>query len=132
MNVFRILTPCVLQRRRPKEVDNSDKRDCWFVKRRRGDASYMIHRMGASASSSITSVGGDSIQAARLSSSGNPPDQHGIAIREKKKKMTGFATLRKKFIRRRRSSKACDHGRIIRDLVFNMESFRSNCASRGV
>lgn len=37
--------------------------------------------------------------------------------REKKKKMTGFATLRKKFIRRRRSSKACDHGRIIRDLV---------------
>lgn len=81
MNVFRILTPCVLQRRRPKEVDNSDKRDCWFVKRRRGDASYMIHRMGASASSSITSVGGDSIQAARLSSSGNPPDQHGIAIR---------------------------------------------------
>ena len=76
MNVFRILTPCVLQRRRPKEVDNSDKRDCWFVKRRRGDASYMIHRMGASASSSITSVGGDSIQAARLSSSGNPPDQH--------------------------------------------------------
>lgn len=31
--------------------------------------------------------------------------------------MTGFATLRKKFIRRRRSSKACDHGRIIRDLV---------------
>lgn len=117
MNVFRILTPCVLQRRRPKEVDNSDKRDCWFVKRRRGDASYMIHRMGASASSSITSVGGDSVQAARLSSSGNPPDQHGIAIREKKKKMTGFATLRKKFIRRRRSSKACDHGRIIRDLV---------------
>lgn len=81
MNVFRILTPCVLQRRRPKETDNSDKRDCWFVKRRRGDASYMIHRMGASASSSITNVGGDSVQAARLSSSGNPPDQHGIAIR---------------------------------------------------
>lgn len=81
MNVFQILTPCVLQRRRPKEVDNTDKRDCWFVKRRRGgDASYMIHRMGASASSSITSIGGDSVQAARLSSSGNP-DQHGIAIR---------------------------------------------------
>lgn len=82
MNVFRLFTPCVLQRRRPKEeVDNSDKRDCWFVKKRRGgDASYMIHRMGASASSSITSVGGDSIQAARLSSSSNP-DQHGIAIR---------------------------------------------------
>lgn len=38
-------------------------------------------------------------------------------FRERKKKVTGFATLRKKFIRRRRSSKACDHGRIIRELV---------------
>ncbi|KAL7289282.1 hypothetical protein TKK_0017216 [Trichogramma kaykai] len=37
--------------------------------------------------------------------------------RERKKRATGFATLRKKFIRRRRSSKACDHGRIIRELV---------------
>lgn len=31
--------------------------------------------------------------------------------------MTGFATLKKKFIRRRRSSKACDHGRMLRELV---------------
>lgn len=31
--------------------------------------------------------------------------------------MTGFATLRKKFIRRRRSSKICDHGRVLRELV---------------
>lgn len=31
--------------------------------------------------------------------------------------MTGFATLRKKFIRKRRSSKACDHGRVIREVV---------------
>lgn len=37
--------------------------------------------------------------------------------RERKKKVTGFATLRKKFIRRRRSSKTCDHGRVIRELV---------------
>lgn len=37
--------------------------------------------------------------------------------RERKKKMTGFATLRKRFIRRRRSSKTCDHGRVLRDLV---------------
>ena len=37
--------------------------------------------------------------------------------RERKKKVTGFATLRKKFIRRRRSSKACDHGRVLRELV---------------
>lgn len=31
--------------------------------------------------------------------------------------MTGFATLRKKFIRRRRSSKSCDHSRVLRDFV---------------
>lgn len=31
--------------------------------------------------------------------------------------MTGFATLRKKFIRKRRSSKVCDHGRIFRDMI---------------
>ncbi|KAK6637091.1 hypothetical protein RUM43_010765 [Polyplax serrata] len=37
--------------------------------------------------------------------------------RERKKKVAGFATLRKKFIRRRRSSKTCDHGRVIRELV---------------
>jgi len=37
--------------------------------------------------------------------------------RERKKRMTGFATLRKKFIRRRRSSKTCDHVKVIRDLV---------------
>lgn len=37
--------------------------------------------------------------------------------RERKKKVNGFATLRKKFIRRRRSSKTCDHGRVLRELV---------------
>ncbi|XP_076037996.1 BTB/POZ domain-containing protein 7 isoform X2 [Oratosquilla oratoria] len=36
---------------------------------------------------------------------------------EKKKKLASFATLRKKLIRRRRSSKCCDHARVIRDLV---------------
>lgn len=42
----------------------------------------------------------------------------GFFVREqRRKKVTGFATLRKKFIRRRRSSKACDHGRILRDFV---------------
>ncbi|KAH0954978.1 hypothetical protein HN011_002707 [Eciton burchellii] len=116
MNVLRILTPCVLQRRRIRSIDTADTRDSWFIRRQLGDASHITHRMGASASSSITNVGGDSVQAARLSASSSP-EQHGITVREKKKKMTGFATLRKKFIRRRRSSKACDHGRIIRDLV---------------
>lgn len=80
MNVLRILTPCVLQRRRIGGIDNTDTRDSWFIRRERGDASHMIHRMGASASSSITSVGGDSVQAARLSASSSP-NQHGIAVR---------------------------------------------------
>lgn len=40
-----------------------------------------------------------------------------VFSRERKKKVTGFATLRKKFIRRRRSSKICDHGRVLRELV---------------
>lgn len=80
MNVLRILTPCVLQRRRIRGIDNTDKRDSWFMRRQLGDASHMTHRMGASASSSITSVGGDSVQAARLSASSSP-EQHGIAVR---------------------------------------------------
>ncbi|XP_066982557.1 BTB/POZ domain-containing protein 7 isoform X2 [Macrobrachium rosenbergii] len=36
---------------------------------------------------------------------------------EKKKKLTSLATLRKRLIRRRRSSKSCDHARVIRELV---------------
>lgn len=80
MNILRILTPCVLKRRRVRSTDSTDKRDSWFMRRQRGDASHMIHRMGASASSSVTSIGGDSVQAARLSASSSP-DQHGIAVR---------------------------------------------------
>lgn len=39
-------------------------------------------------------------------------------FRERKKlKVGGLATLRKKLMRRRRSSKACDHGRVIREAV---------------
>lgn len=43
----------------------------------------------------------------------------GVFVREqqRRKKVTGFATLRKRFIRRRRSSKTCDHGRVLRDFV---------------
>lgn len=40
-----------------------------------------------------------------------------IRERERRKKVTGFATLRKKLIRRRRSSKTCDHGRVLREFV---------------
>ncbi|XP_070578490.1 BTB/POZ domain-containing protein 7-like [Ptychodera flava] len=37
--------------------------------------------------------------------------------KEKKKKSTGFATLRKKLIRRRKSGKSHDHARVMRELV---------------
>ncbi|XP_017965969.1 BTB/POZ domain-containing protein 7 [Drosophila navojoa] len=36
---------------------------------------------------------------------------------QRRKRVTGFATLKRKFIRRRRSSKACDHARVLRDFV---------------
>lgn len=47
----------------------------------------------------------------------NTEEHLALFHRERKKRVTGFATLRKKFIRKRRSSKTCDHGRIIRELV---------------
>jgi BTB/POZ domain-containing protein 7 len=41
-----------------------------------------------------------------------------LHFRERRKmKMAGFATLRRKFIRKRRCSKSCDHGRVIREFV---------------
>lgn len=90
--------------------------------------------MGANASSSSTTtdcpigggIGGGSIGGgyggvggtAAGSSAAATPSSAGIFIREqRRKKVTGFATLRKKFIRRRRSSKACDHGRVLREFV---------------
>lgn len=42
-----------------------------------------------------------------------------IRERERRKKVTGFATLKKKLIRRRRSSKTFDHGRVLREFVSN-------------
>ncbi|XP_050313957.1 BTB/POZ domain-containing protein 7 isoform X2 [Anthonomus grandis grandis] len=84
----------------------------------------MSERMGASASASQDAEG-----AAALGLN-NPglslphghhahlePPPPGAVRQEKKKRVTGFATLKKKFIRRRRSSKACDHGRVLRELV---------------
>ncbi|XP_034935047.1 BTB/POZ domain-containing protein 7 [Chelonus insularis] len=114
MNVFRILLPCALQRGDDSDVEKSD---CWSIRKERNNGTRMTQRMGASASSNLAAIGGDPIQAARLSTSGSNTDQFNMGIRERKKKLTGFATLRKKFIRRRRSSKVCDHGRVIRELV---------------
>lgn len=97
MNIIGALIPCALQR------------GCWS-----GD-DRMTERMGAAAST----PSGDTPHP-------QPPpivpsstsDQLAVVVRDRKKiKVTGFATLRKKFIRKRRSSKACDHGRVIRDVV---------------
>lgn len=52
-----------------------------------------------------------------------PSTSGGVYIRDlRRKKVTGFATLKKKFIRRRRSSKACDHGRVLRDFLSDWSS----------
>ncbi|XP_014203804.1 BTB/POZ domain-containing protein 7 [Copidosoma floridanum] len=118
MNIFRALIPCALHRSGESGAggeEESNSGGCWFTGRGQGNNSRMTQRMG-SASSSLAPIGGDSVQAARLSGSANS-DPLSFIVRERKKRVTGFATLRKKFIRRRRSSKACDHGRIIRELV---------------
>ncbi|CAB0035426.1 unnamed protein product [Trichogramma brassicae] len=118
MNLFKALIPCALQQGGDSAVEeNTTDRGCWFTGRGQSDEPRMTQRMGASASSSLAHIGGDSVQAARLSASGNLDQISFVVSRERKKRATGFATLRKKFIRRRRSSKACDHGRIIRELV---------------
>lgn len=46
--------------------------------------------------------------------------------REKKKKITGFATLRRKLIRRRRTSKSYDHGKVIREFVADWNPLELN------
>ncbi|XP_030748501.1 BTB/POZ domain-containing protein 7 isoform X2 [Sitophilus oryzae] len=75
----------------------------------------MSERMGASASASQGIEGGAGLGLNQ--GLGLPPGLEPLGPREKKKRVTGFATLKKKFIRRRRSSKACDHGRVLRELV---------------
>lgn len=69
-------------------------------------------RMGATISSDLTS-------SSAAAGGGNPSNL--VRDRERRKKVTGFATLRKKLIsRRRRSSKSKhDHGRILREFVSN-------------
>lgn len=42
-----------------------------------------------------------------------------VRERERRKKVTGFATLRKKLISRRRRSSKHDHGRVLREFVSN-------------
>lgn len=71
---------------------------------------------GGSAATECLVGGGDGRGGSAAAAS--TPSMAGVFIREqRRKKVTGFATLRKKFIRRRRSSKACDHGRVLREFV---------------
>lgn len=70
-----------------------------------GGISVTISNQGNSATSGLLS------HTSAMSGSG------GVITRERRKKVTGFATLKKKFIRKRRSSKGWDHGRVLRDFV---------------
>ncbi|RZF39979.1 hypothetical protein LSTR_LSTR002382 [Laodelphax striatellus] len=107
MNILGALIPCALQR------------SCWPGDER------MTDRMGAAASTPPGDLSPHHhhhhshhhahAQSPILPS--NTSEQLAVVVRDRKKIKTGFATLRKKFIRRRRSSKACDHGRVIRDVV---------------
>ncbi|XP_063707184.1 BTB/POZ domain-containing protein 7 [Culicoides brevitarsis] len=67
-------------------------------------------------SMTISAMGAQS-SAEQLATTSVQPGSAGVLIRERRKKVTGFATLKKKLIRRRRSSKTCDHGRILREFV---------------
>lgn len=62
-------------------------------------------RMGATISSDLAAQGG--------------AQSNLVRERERRKKVTGFATLRKKLISRRRRSSKHDHGRILREFVSN-------------
>lgn len=102
--------------------------------------SYLLHNMGATVSSanasnnpnasssscsptmhpgaSSSSMDHHQTTASMAAASSSTSLQHPQPmVRERRKKTTGFATLRKKFIRRRRSSKSCDHSRVLRDFV---------------
>nr|XP_018912412.1 PREDICTED: BTB/POZ domain-containing protein 7 [Bemisia tabaci] len=93
MNFYRALIPCAVER--------SDE--------------HMTQRMGVTVSSSSCDIPSNYGPGITCS---NTSERLAGPVRERKKlKMAGFATLRKKFIRRRRSSKACDHSRVIRDLI---------------
>jgi len=69
------------------------------------DYKQQVENMGATISSDLGAQG--SVQA------------NLVRERERRKKVTGFATLRKKLISRRRRSSKHDHGRILREFVSN-------------
>lgn len=83
MSIFGCLFPCAPQ---PGWRDGLESERC------------MSERMGASASASQGAEGGAGLDLSQNLPLGLEPP----APREKKKRVTGFATLKKKFIRRRR------------------------------
>ncbi|CAG9855347.1 unnamed protein product [Phyllotreta striolata] len=104
MNLFSCLFPCALQH------------SWWNVRSDQYLSDEFSQRMGVNASTSpgtdaslVSGLGGDSCTSVYR-------DTIGI-VRDRKKKTTGFATLKRKLIRRRRSSKVCDHGKMLRELV---------------
>uniref|UniRef100_A0A1I8MTT8 BTB domain-containing protein n=1 Tax=Musca domestica TaxID=7370 RepID=A0A1I8MTT8_MUSDO len=75
---------------------------------------------GTSTSSSLLlpSTGANSLLSSSMGGLSGGGGAFGPHFREpRRKRVTGFATLKRKFIRRRRSSKACDHARVLRDFV---------------
>uniref|UniRef100_A0A1A9Z0E9 BTB domain-containing protein n=1 Tax=Glossina pallidipes TaxID=7398 RepID=A0A1A9Z0E9_GLOPL len=68
----------------------------------------MLSNSAVATGLSASSSGGSSI----IAGMGGPHTRE-----QRRKRVTGFATLKRKFIRRRRSSKACDHARVLRDFV---------------
>lgn len=56
-----------------------------------------------------------------------PTSSGGVITRERRKKVTGFATLKKKFIRKRRSSKGWDHGRVIKEFLVDWSPLELAC-----
>lgn len=104
MNLFGCLFPCALQH------------SWWSVGNEQCMSEEFVHTMGVNASSTPGTDNG-SVPLGLGVDSTPFRDPNGVIVRERKKKVTGFATLKKKFIRRRRSSKTCDHGRMLRELV---------------
>lgn len=75
--------------------------------------SGMPHGASTSSSLLLPTTGANSLLSASLGGQGGGPHFR----EQRRKRVTGFATLKRKFIRRRRSSKACDHARVLRDFV---------------
>lgn len=122
MNLFGCLFPCALENSW-WSIGNDNCMTEEYLRSRMGvNTSNMGPVDGSTGGSTIPAAIGSGSDSTSPAGYRHPPPPHeftsqGVIIRERKKKMTGFATLRKKFIRRRRSSKACDHGRMLRELV---------------